>query len=224
MRCRARASNAAASPWRCSQADRRAAGIRRFFRTYPFICLEQKVSKAVGLRDAALWAEVSNALPTYLDSDGLANYFRRAPGRCARQRYSAHRLPDRRHAQSRLRLCQRPRATRCSISLVAFVEGRIERKFWSPVCGPGPDVRKIAALEALSRHGRAQPKDARLPSTSRQPVADGGGDRLAPHPAARRRHPERAKRMEEAQQILPRAPDVRRHTLPSPAREISGGG
>ena len=50
-------------------------GLRRFFETYPFICLEQKVSKAVGLRDAALWAEVSNALPTYLDSDGLANYF-----------------------------------------------------------------------------------------------------------------------------------------------------
>jgi hypothetical protein len=39
--------------------------------------------------------------------------------------------------------------------LVAFVEGRIERKFWSPRADL--DVRKIAALEALSRHGRAQP-------------------------------------------------------------------
>ena len=50
-------------------------GMRRFFETYPFICLEQKTSKSVGLKDAALWAGVANALPTYLDSDGLASYF-----------------------------------------------------------------------------------------------------------------------------------------------------
>ena len=39
--------------------------------------------------------------------------------------------------------------------LAAFVEGRIERRSWSPQ--PDIDVRKIAALEALARHGRAQP-------------------------------------------------------------------
>jgi hypothetical protein len=41
-------------------------------------------------------------------------------------------------------------------ALVAFVEGRIERRFWSPRADL--DVRKLAALEALARHGRAQPK------------------------------------------------------------------
>jgi hypothetical protein len=40
--------------------------------------------------------------------------------------------------------------------LTAFVEGRIERKFWSPRADL--DVRKLAALEALARHGRMQPK------------------------------------------------------------------
>jgi alpha-2-macroglobulin len=40
--------------------------------------------------------------------------------------------------------------------LMAFVEGRIERKFWSPKADL--DVRKLAAIEALSRYGRAQPK------------------------------------------------------------------
>ncbi|HZW74157.1 MAG TPA: alpha-2-macroglobulin family protein, partial [Caldimonas sp.] len=50
-------------------------GIRRYFETYPFICLEQKTSKSVGLKDAKLWSTVANALPTYLDSDGLASYF-----------------------------------------------------------------------------------------------------------------------------------------------------
>jgi hypothetical protein len=40
--------------------------------------------------------------------------------------------------------------------LTAFVEGRIERKFWSPQGRP----RRAQArrLEALARHGRAQPK------------------------------------------------------------------
>ena len=38
--------------------------------------------------------------------------------------------------------------------LAAFVEGRIERRFWSP--RDDLDVRKLAAIEALSRHGRAQ--------------------------------------------------------------------
>ena len=50
-------------------------GIRRFFETYPFVCLEQKTSKSVGLKDAKLWATVANTLPTYLDGDGLASYF-----------------------------------------------------------------------------------------------------------------------------------------------------
>ncbi|MDQ6684214.1 MAG: alpha-2-macroglobulin, partial [Pseudomonadota bacterium] len=37
--------------------------------------------------------------------------------------------------------------------LAKFVEGKIERKFWSPRADL--DVRKIAAIEALSRYGRA---------------------------------------------------------------------
>jgi hypothetical protein len=40
--------------------------------------------------------------------------------------------------------------------LTAFVEGRIERRFWSPRADG--DVRKLAAIEALSHYGRAQPK------------------------------------------------------------------
>ena len=38
--------------------------------------------------------------------------------------------------------------------LIAFVEGRIQRLFWSP--RKDLDMRKLAALEALSRYGRAQ--------------------------------------------------------------------
>ena len=49
--------------------------VREWFVNYPFACLEQKTSKAIGLRDAKLWQTVLAQLPTYLDSDGLANYF-----------------------------------------------------------------------------------------------------------------------------------------------------
>ena len=41
-------------------------------------------------------------------------------------------------------------------ALVAFVEGRIQRNFWSPT--KDLDVRKISAIEALARTGKATPK------------------------------------------------------------------
>ncbi|MGD9831486.1 MAG: MG2 domain-containing protein [Piscinibacter sp.] len=174
-------------------------GMRRFFETYPFACLEQKVAKAVGLRDAALWGEVSNALPTYLDADGLASYFPPRAGDGARgsDRLTAHLIAAAHEAGFTL-----PEAARGAMldGLTAFVEGRIERRFWSPRADL--DVRKIAAIEALSRHGRAQPR--MLGSVNLTP-------NLWPTAAVidwlailRRVEgiPERAKRMDEAQQIL----------------------
>ena len=130
-------------------------GMRRFFETYPFACLEQKTSKAVGLNDAKLWAFVANALPTYLDSDGLASYFppRVEDGPRGSDRLTAYVIAATHEAGFEL-----PASARAAMldGLTAFVEGRIERKFWSPKADL--DVRKLAAIEALSRHGRASPK------------------------------------------------------------------
>jgi alpha-2-macroglobulin len=130
-------------------------GMRRFFETYPFICLEQKTSKSVGLKDAALWAVVANALPTYLDSDGLAGYFPPRPedGPRGSDRLTAYVLAATHEAGFEL-----PKPARDAMldGLTAFVQGRIERKFWSPQ--PDLEVRKLAAIEALSRHGRANAK------------------------------------------------------------------
>ena len=130
-------------------------GMRRFFETYPFTCLEQKTSKSVGLKDAALWAGVANALPTYLDSDGLASYF---PPRADDAPHGSDRLTAYVLAATHEAGFALPPAARDAMldGLTAFVEGRIERRFWSPRADL--DVRKIAALEALSRYGRAQPK------------------------------------------------------------------
>ncbi len=40
-------------------------------RAYPYVCLEQRVSRAVVLRDAGMWRAIVADLPDYLDSDGL---------------------------------------------------------------------------------------------------------------------------------------------------------
>src|SRR5664279_1811612 len=130
-------------------------GIRRYFETYPFICLEQKTSKSVGLKDAALWAGVANALPTYLDSDGLASYF---PPRADEAPHGSDRLTAYvLAATNEAGFALPPAAQEAMLAgLTAFVEGRIERKFWSPRADL--DVRKLAAIEALSRYGRARAK------------------------------------------------------------------
>jgi uncharacterized protein YfaS (alpha-2-macroglobulin family) len=174
-------------------------GIRRFFETYPFICLEQKVSKSVGLKDARLWAGVANALPTYLDSDGLASYFppRADEGAHGSDRLTAYVLAATNEAGFAL-----PAEARDAMlaGLAGFVEGRIERKLWSPRADL--DVRKLAAIEALSRYGRTQPK--MLGSIDLTPNAWPTAavidwlNVLKRVPSV----PDRAKRLAEAQQIL----------------------
>jgi uncharacterized protein YfaS (alpha-2-macroglobulin family) len=130
-------------------------GIRRFFERYPYGCLEQRVSIAIGLGDTKQWTALANALPTYLDSNGLANYF---PPRAEDRANGSDRLTAYVLAASNeigFDLPQEPR-DRMLDGLMAFVEGRIERRFWSP--RPDLDVRKIAAIDALSRYGRATPR------------------------------------------------------------------
>ena len=174
-------------------------GMRRFFETYPFVCLEQKASKAVGLKDAKLWAGVANTLPTYLDSDGLAGYFPPrsgdAPG--GSDRLTAYVLAATHEAGFEL-----PAAARDAMlaGLAGFVEGRIERKGWSP--RPDLDVRKLAAIEALSRYGRAQAKT--LGSIAMTPNVWPTAALIDWLNILKRVDgiPDRAKRLEEANQVL----------------------
>lgn len=133
-------------------------GVRDWFANYPFICLEQKTSKAVGLRDGKLWQTVMAQLPSYLDSDGLANYFPPRDGESARgsDALTAYLLAAAHEASGINPAFALPDDVRAPMErgLIAFVEGRIQRDFWSP--RKDLDVRKLAALEALSRYGKAQ--------------------------------------------------------------------
>ena len=130
-------------------------GIRRYFESYPYTCLEQNLSRAIALKDARMWAAVAAALPTYLDSDGLASYFppRSEDGPRGSDRLTAYVLAASHEAGYAL---PAPAQGAMLDGLAAFVEGRIERRLWSPRADL--DVRKLAAIEALSRYGRAQAK------------------------------------------------------------------
>ena len=131
-------------------------GVRDYFANYPFICLEQKTSKAVGLRDAKLWQSVASQIPTYLDKDGLANYFPPRSGDENRgsDTLTAYLLAATHEASGIDAAFSIPDDSRAAMEkgLITFVEGKIQRDFWSPQ--KDLDMRKIAAIEALSRYGR----------------------------------------------------------------------
>ena len=125
-------------------------GLKRFFEEYPFVCLEQKTSVALGLRDDKRWQQVGEALPTYLDRNGLARYF---PGEGqGSPLLTAYVLSAASAAGFQL---PAEAAGRMEKGLQSFVEGRLKPEGWAPTyVGPiDTTVRKLAALEALSRRG-----------------------------------------------------------------------
>jgi uncharacterized protein YfaS (alpha-2-macroglobulin family) len=125
-------------------------GVRDYMRNYPYTCLEQLVSRAVALRDAALWKEVMGILPSYMDADGLAMYFPNSShGSDALTAYLlaiAHEagwdLPEE---------CKE----RMLDALQAFVEGRIAHRSLLPAVDLA--LRKLSALEAISRYREVDP-------------------------------------------------------------------
>lgn len=51
------------------------AGVKMYMSDYPYSCLEQKVSKAISLEDAAQMKSVIQEMPAYLDGRGLLKFF-----------------------------------------------------------------------------------------------------------------------------------------------------
>jgi uncharacterized protein YfaS (alpha-2-macroglobulin family) len=170
-------------------------GTRRWMREYPYLCLEQEVSRAVALRDEARWTRLAATLPAHLDADGLLKYFpRMLRGSDALTAYvmsviheAGWSLPP--DVQQKM-----------ETGLRRFVEGSVVR--YSALPTTDLSIRKLAALEALSRHGKATP--ALLGSFAVEPalwptaaVLD-WRSLLHRLPAA----PNRAARLAEAEQIL----------------------
>ncbi|MFD1711247.1 alpha-2-macroglobulin [Ottowia sp. GY511] len=134
-------------------------GVRDWFARYPYSCLEQTASKAIGLGDDQLWQRTTAQLPGYLDEDGLAYYFPPRGGETHQgsDTLTAWLLAATHEAAQLKPGFTLPDAARAQMlaGLASFVEGKIERKHWSP--RDDLDVRKLAAIEALSRYGAARP-------------------------------------------------------------------
>jgi uncharacterized protein YfaS (alpha-2-macroglobulin family) len=126
------------------------AGVEDFLRGYPFGCLEQRTSRAVGLRDASRWQTLVAELPSYLDDDGLAKYF--PSMREGSPVLTAYLLAI--SSEAGLALPEGPRRAMLD-ALVRFVEGKLSRR--SVVPAPDLALRKLSALEALGRYDRAKP-------------------------------------------------------------------
>lgn len=131
-------------------------GVRAWFEAYPYTCVEQLASRAIGMNDPEQWQTLMLQLPNYLDDSGLVRWF---PGSgdgdevltayLIRISDAAVRLgwPFGIPAESRNRMLN---------GLQAFAEGRIQRKHWS--AQPDMDARKLAVVEALARAGQAHPR------------------------------------------------------------------
>ena len=125
-------------------------GVREYMLAYPYSCFEQRTSKAVTLHDATRWKENMAILPTYLDEDGLVKYFpMMRQGSDTLTAYvlsvadeAGYKIPDevRQHMES---------------ALIGFVEGKVNRDSQLPTADLA--IRKMAALEALSRTGKVAP-------------------------------------------------------------------
>ncbi|MDB5758966.1 MAG: exported extracellular alpha-helical protein, partial [Burkholderia sp.] len=130
-------------------------GLRRYFSEYPYSCLEQKASRAVGLDDQAGWQRLSAELPAYLDSNGLARYYPSTSGDVPGSPVlTAYLLALAHEAGWSL---PEEGSDRMLRGLQAYVEGRIAANSdWAP--RKDTDIRRLSALEALSRYGRLPPR------------------------------------------------------------------
>ena len=50
-------------------------GIIDYMASYPYSCLEQRLSKAVALQDETAWQWIVKVLPGYMDNEGMLKYF-----------------------------------------------------------------------------------------------------------------------------------------------------
>lgn len=125
-------------------------GVREWMRAYQYTCLEQRVSRAVALGDASLWSGIVADLPQYLDGEGLLKFF-----------------PQMREGSDILTSYFLSIAHEAGLAIPSQAEAAMVRGLRGFVAGtvvrygvvPGADLplRKIAAIEALSSAGEANP-------------------------------------------------------------------
>jgi uncharacterized protein YfaS (alpha-2-macroglobulin family) len=119
-------------------------GVKEYMSRYPYSCYEQIASKAVALQDEKMWVAHMNALPAYLDSNGLIKYFTQMD--YGSEVLTSYILSIADEAGYEIPVESK---SRMEEALIGFVQGRIFR--YSRLATADVAIRKVAALEALSR-------------------------------------------------------------------------
>ena len=126
-------------------------GVRQYMTSYPYGCFEQQLSRMVATGNVAAWKPLADALPTYLDADGLVRYWpdQRMMGSPELTAYVLSTT-----SAAGLTIPDEPRRKMIA-ALTGVVEGKLGRKRFIRV-----DERplRIAALAALARAGAADPR------------------------------------------------------------------
>jgi len=125
------------------------AGVQEYMQDYPWTCLEQQASKAIVRNDKNAWQAIVSNLSSYLDKEGLAKYWPTL--REGSDSLTAYLLSV--SAEAGYDLVE-PARTRMIQGLRDFIEGRVIRDSVLPTADLA--VRKLAAIEALSRHADIQ--------------------------------------------------------------------
>lgn len=126
-------------------------GVLEFMRYYSYTCLEQNLSKAIALRNHDDWDAWMTRLPAYMDRDGLLKYFPmdRLEGD---DTLTAYVLAIANEADWPLPETEKDRLIE---ALDSFVKGKIVRQSALPTADL--TIRKLAAIDALSRYDAATP-------------------------------------------------------------------
>ncbi|MBF0539119.1 MAG: alpha-2-macroglobulin, partial [Nitrospirae bacterium] len=123
-------------------------GVTDYMKAYPYTCMEQKVSRAVALKDKSLWERAVGEMPAYMDSDGLLKYF-------PSMQHGSDVLTSYVLSISNEAGYELPETVSTSLigGLKGFVEGKVIRHSALPTADLS--IRKMAAVEALSRYEAA---------------------------------------------------------------------
>jgi len=124
-------------------------GVAEYMKRYPYTCMEQKISVAVALRDEKLWKENMAKLPAHLDNAGLVRFFP-LNALCGSPTLTSYILSIAHEAGWPI-----PETAKQKMQngLKKFIEGKYACS--SSFSAADMGIRKLAAIEALSRDGKA---------------------------------------------------------------------
>lgn len=126
-------------------------GIRKFWKNYVYNCLEQQISRAISLNDVKIWNHLDLSLETYFDEKGLLKFF--PTEKEGSEILSSYALSVAHERGFHFSEAHEKRLLEAVANFVSAKDDRSER-----LAMADRDVRRLYAVEALSRYRRLKPE------------------------------------------------------------------